>query len=87
MGAVFVLKGAITINGSSKVGASELVTLGRKGQAVRIDADSDSALLILGGEPIEEPVVGYGPFVMSTEEELSQAFEDYRAGRMGRIRG
>ena len=44
-----------------------------------------STLLILGGEPIDEPVFGYGPFVMNTEAEIRQAIEDYQSGRMGHL--
>jgi quercetin 2,3-dioxygenase len=85
MTGLFVLKGAVTVNGSVKVGASEFVTFAREGAAIGISADQDSTLLVLGGEPIAEPVVGYGPFVMNTEEEIRRAIDDYRSGRMGHL--
>ena len=85
MTALFVLKGAVSVNGSTKVGASEFVTFGREGEAIQVDADADATLLVLGGEPIDEPVVGYGPFVMNTEAEIRRAIEDYRSGRMGHL--
>ncbi len=53
--------------------------------AIRIDADADATLLVLGGEPIDEPVVGYGPFVMNTEPEIRRAIQDYQSGRMGHL--
>ena len=83
--AVFVLKGEVAVNGSTKVGASEFVTLGRENAGVRLDANTDATLLVLGGEPIDEPVVGYGPFVMNTAAEIQQAIADYQSGRMGRL--
>jgi redox-sensitive bicupin YhaK (pirin superfamily) len=85
MAAVFVLKGAVAVNGSAKLGSAEFVTFGRAGDAIRVDANEDSTLLILGGEPIDEPVVGYGPFVMNEAIEIQQAIEDYRSGRMGHL--
>jgi redox-sensitive bicupin YhaK (pirin superfamily) len=85
MAALFVLKGAVTVNGSTKVGGSEFVTFARDGAAIRVDADAESTLLLLGGEPIDEPVVGYGPFVMNSAVEIQQAIEDYRSGRMGHL--
>jgi len=85
MAALFVLKGGVSANGSTKVDAGEFVTFAREGGAISIDADADSTLLVLGGEPIDEPVVGSGPFVMNTEAEIRRAIEDYRSGRMGHL--
>ena len=55
------------------------------GDAVTITANQPSELLLLAAQPIKEPVVRYGPFVMNTSAELQQAFEDYRQGKMGTI--
>jgi redox-sensitive bicupin YhaK (pirin superfamily) len=82
---VFVLKGKIRINGGTKAEDAQLVLLNRKGDGVRIDADSDATLLILSGEPIDEPVFGYGPFVMNNEGEIRKAISDYQSGRMGHL--
>jgi redox-sensitive bicupin YhaK (pirin superfamily) len=59
--------------------------LDRHGEAVSIEAAADSTILVLSGKPIDEPVVGYGPFVMNTEAEIRSAMEDYRSGRMGSL--
>ena len=84
--AVFVLGGKVTVNGA-KAGDAEFVVLDRKGDAVRIDAETDAKLLFLSGEPIDEPVFGYGPFVMNTEDEIRTAIKDYQSGRMGHLAG
>jgi redox-sensitive bicupin YhaK (pirin superfamily) len=81
---VFVLSGKVTVNGA-KAGDAELVVLDRKGEAVRVDAETDAKLLFLSGEPIDEPVFGYGPFVMNNEAEIRQAITDYQSGRMGHL--
>ena len=78
-----VLKGHIHVNGTQDAGASEIVSLSRDGGAATIEAAGDTSLLILTGEPIDEPVVGYGPFVMNTEAEIHQAIADFNAGRFG----
>jgi quercetin 2,3-dioxygenase len=83
-GAVFVLTGAAMVNGT-RTRAAELAVLTREGEGIRLQAEEDSTLLVLGGAPIDEPVVGYGPFVMNTEAEIRQAIGDYQNGRMGRL--
>jgi quercetin 2,3-dioxygenase len=52
---------------------------------VSVEAAADSTILVLSGKPIDEPVFGYGPFVMNTEAEIRKAIEDYRSGRMGSL--
>jgi redox-sensitive bicupin YhaK (pirin superfamily) len=84
MAGILVMKGKIVVNGSM-VRESEFVTFGRSGSALRIDAHDDTKLLVLGGQPIMEPVAGYGPFVMNTRAELQQAVLDFNGGKMGRL--
>jgi redox-sensitive bicupin YhaK (pirin superfamily) len=52
---------------------------------VSISAGTDTAMLVLTGEPINEPIVGHGPFVMNSHEEIDQAMSDFRSGRFGQI--
>lgn len=56
------------------------------GEEVHISSDIDSRLLLIAGKPFNEPVARYGPFVMNYEEEIHQAFEDYRTGRFGFVK-
>jgi redox-sensitive bicupin YhaK (pirin superfamily) len=81
--AIVLLRGDVVVNGSMLKGEGQVASLSPAGQIVKLEAKAQSLLLILGGEPIREPVASYGPFVMNTEVELRQAFEDYRAGKMG----
>lgn len=78
---VVVLTGHVTINDGHAAGEAELVLFDRKGEDVDIHADGDATLLILTGEPIHEPIVGHGPFVMNSEAEIRQAAEDFSRGR------
>ena len=82
--ALVVLHGTVRVNGTS-ASEGKLVHLERAGSEVRIEAQTDSTLVWLEGQPIAEPIVGYGPFVMNTEGEIRQAIEDFNSGRFGRI--
>lgn len=81
---VAVLSGHVTVDGRG-VEQAEIARLTTTGEGVTISTDGDSILLILTGDPIDEPVVGHGPFVMNTEAEIRQAVDDFNAGRLARI--
>ena len=82
---IFVLDGLASVNGSQVAGEAELIVCKRNGSHVTIDAQENSRLLVMAGEPIDEPITRYGPFVMNTREELVQAAQDYQAGKMGHL--
>ncbi len=82
---VVVLSGHVTVNGDQPAGAAEALLLDRQGDSVSLNADADTTLLILTGEPIDEPIVGYGPFVMNSEDEIRTAITDFNSGRFGDI--
>jgi redox-sensitive bicupin YhaK (pirin superfamily) len=77
-----VRRGAVVVGGEA-VGANELALLERAGAGASIECREDAMALVLAGEPIDEPVVAQGPFVMNSREEIHQAIVDYQAGRMG----
>lgn len=83
--AVVVLRGTIEVNGQQIARDAQMVLLDRAGAGVSVEANNDATFLFLSGEPIDEPIVGYGPFVMNTTEEIEQAFSDFNSGRFGRI--
>lgn len=81
--ALVVLAGHITVGGSQAAGEAEMVLLSREGSGMKIDADGDATVLVLTGEPIDEPIAGYGPFVMNSEAEIRQAIADFNSGKFG----
>jgi redox-sensitive bicupin YhaK (pirin superfamily) len=83
--ALVVLHGTVQVNGDTTAREGQLVHLERAGSGVAIEANGDASVLWLSGEPIEEPIVGYGPFVMNSPAEIQQAMADFNAGRFGRM--
>lgn len=83
--ALFVIKGAICLGNHHSVRTAELAVMERRGSQLVIDVEEDNTLLLLNGAPLNEPIVGHGPFVMNTHEEIIQAINDYNSGRFGQI--
>jgi redox-sensitive bicupin YhaK (pirin superfamily) len=77
---LFALKGNVKINNSATMNDAELAFFEQKGKTVTLTALKDTTMLAMNGEPINEPIAGYGPFVMNTEEEIRQAIEDFDSG-------
>jgi len=86
-----VFSGEIAANGEcegpGRTGLHEgaLAIFARTGDSITVKAKSDAQLLLMDGEPIAEPVVGHGPFVMTNQAEIQEAFEEYQLGRMGEL--
>jgi quercetin 2,3-dioxygenase len=80
-----VLSGRVRAASGEEATDAEMLVFTREGEGVMLEALTDAQLLWLSGEPIDEPIVGYGPFVMNTEAEIHQAFADFQGGRMGAL--
>ncbi|NBN97557.1 MAG: hypothetical protein EBV41_08045 [Actinobacteria bacterium] len=76
-----VFDGALNANAHAAE-SGQMLVFSRAGGEVVLTTDRDAQALLLGGKPLGEPVVRYGPFVMNTREEIKQAIDDYQAGRL-----
>lgn len=83
---VFVLTGTVKVCDQETIAEAELAVLDPLGKNISLEALSDSKILFMGGTTINEPIVGLGPFVMNTREEITQAFTDYEAGTIGSLK-
>ncbi len=81
--ALLVVEGSITINGTEKAQGDQMALFANSGENFSVLADQDAIVLILSGEPLNEPIAAHGPFVMNTREELIAAFTDYNEGKFG----
>lgn len=79
---ILVINGKVEINGET-ADTHQFVIFKNEGESISIKAETDSVLLVLSGEPIDEPIAQYGPFVMNTQEELQEAFQEYQSGKFG----
>lgn len=82
---IYLLDGKLTINGEKDVTAKQLVWFENDGEAINFEACENTRALFLSGEPINEPVATYGPFVMNEQSEIMQAMRDYQMGKMGKL--
>jgi redox-sensitive bicupin YhaK (pirin superfamily) len=85
--AFLVLSGEVTVDGGDNAAEGDLVIFDRSGNGISLRALTNAKLLVMDGEPIAEPIVGRGPFVMNTHAEIEKAFEEYQHGLMGKIAG
>lgn len=83
--ALLVVEGAVKVNGES-VKTDHLVLMANDGEGFTIEATSDAIVLVMSGEPINEPIVSYGPFVMNTDAEIDEAINEFNSGKFGYLR-
>ena len=79
------LSGRTMVADERPLAEADLAVLSREGDSISLRAEDDAALLVLTGEPIAEPIVGHGPFVMNTQEEIRTAIQDFNNGRFGHL--
>ncbi len=84
-GALFVMKGGISVNDKETANATELVIFEHAGDEAVVEATADATVFVMNGKPIDEPIAGHGPFVMNTPAQIAQAFVDLHNGRLGTI--
>ncbi|PLZ02436.1 short-chain dehydrogenase [Burkholderia sp. WAC0059] len=80
---LMVIDGKVVINGETAAQALDFALFDNEGERILVEASADAHLLLLNGEPINEPVVQHGPFVMNTEQEIRQAIADFNSGKFG----
>ena len=81
--AFVIIEGEIKVNDSAIAKADQMVHFKNEGEVIEIEALANSVVLVLSGEPINEPLTQYGPFLMNTPEEIQQAIADYNEGKFG----
>lgn len=80
--AILVINGSVTVN-DEMAAEHSFVLFKNDGEDIHIKADEDSVVLVLSGEPLNEPIASYGPFVMNTQQEIIESIEEFQAGKFG----
>lgn len=83
--ALVVLKGTVLVNGEQRASDAQLVVFDQDGSGFTVAAEGDAKLVVLSGEPLNEPIEGYGPFVMNTPQQIREAIHDFNSGRFGQM--
>jgi len=83
--AILVVEGNVQVNVTSTLPLDHFALFENEGEEILVEANEESVFLVLSGEPIDEPVATYGPFVMNTQAEIYQAIEDFNAGKFGSL--
>jgi redox-sensitive bicupin YhaK (pirin superfamily) len=81
--AILAIEGSATLNGEKKLPTNNLAVFENDGEDFTVTADEDSVLLLMAGEPLNEPIAQYGPFLMNTNAEIAQAIDDFNQGKFG----
>lgn len=81
--AALVVEGSISVNGEKNVPTDHFILFKNEGENFIIEATEDAVVLVISGEPLNEPIFAHGPFVMNSREEIIQAFEDFNTGKFG----
>lgn len=82
---VHVVDGKLEVEGRRELRAQQLALYQRGGDHLRFHSEAGAEFIVLGGQPLGEPVVSYGPFVMNNRQQIQRCIADYRAGRMGEL--
>lgn len=80
---ILVIEGSIKVNEKECAPVDNFILFNNDGERISVQADEDSILLVISGEPIDEPIAAYGPFLMNTESEIMQAYDDFNKGKFG----
>ncbi len=83
--AILAIEGSATFNGVETLATDHLALFEREGEHITVTAVEDSVLLVMSGEPLNEPIAQYGPFLMNTQEEIVQAIHDFQSGKFGQL--